>query len=847
MKFIAYCLLSWLLLADFAAAQNRSLGYSTYVAMPGQISIFSSALLGVDNTGSACTLDLHSGVLVKLDPDGALIYAKSTTALHGNAFPGPFAAVATDSGGNCYVAGLGTITPTPGVFQSAPKSEQFVMKFDSAGNVIYATYLGGCCGDDPSGLAVDAAGNAYLIGTTDSPDFPTKNAYQPAFGGGTSDAFVAVLNPTATALVYSTYLGGTQQDFGAAIAVDSTANAYITGTTHSANFPTVAAFQSAFAGTNDAYVTKLNSSGTPIFSTFLSGSGGSSGSGIAADGLGDAYVTGAADSSDFPVVKPIQSNWQNSAFVSEFNPAGSALVYSTFFGSFTSTNAIAADSSGQTYIAGQLAGSAPSVPTVSPIESSLDSGFISVLGSAGASIVFSTYISGPVSSVAVDSGGNIYGSGGGVPSLILNSENGIFSPFTCQYPQYNCIPIPASQGFALKIAPTAGPALAMPTAVVFLPTVVGAPSETASVLLANASSAGTVNISNIASSADFSQTNNCPSALAAATSCLVNVTLTPTAGGLRTGMLTITDDQLGSPQVIQLSGNGLTSQDSLMPSTLTFPPQDVGTTSSPQVVTLTNTGTGTQTTAPLPVDITQISISGSDFAQTNNCGSSLPPSTACGIHITFTPTMAGTRTGTLSITDNAAGSPQTVPLSGIGVGPNDFVVAPASGSQTSQTVSAGKAATFNLAITPGASFSGTVNLTCNISPVVTPAPTCSLPGSVNVTAGTAAPFTVMVSTTAPMTTGTISYQYPGFPQGWHAVPWSVLLFAAGVLGMLNRRRRPVLGASIIVLAFVSLVGCGGGNSSSHTTPGTPAGTYTATVTATSGSLNHNMTSTVIVQ
>jgi len=128
-KFIAYCLLSCLLLADFAAAQNRSLGYSTYVAMPGQISIFSSALLAVDNTGSACTLDLHSGVLVKFDPDGALIYAKSTTALHGNAFPGPFAAVAADSGGNCYVAGLGTITPTPGVFQSATKSEQFVMKF----------------------------------------------------------------------------------------------------------------------------------------------------------------------------------------------------------------------------------------------------------------------------------------------------------------------------------------------------------------------------------------------------------------------------------------------------------------------------------------------------------------------------------------------------------------------------------------------------------------------------------------------------------------------------------------------------------------------------------------------
>jgi hypothetical protein len=162
-------------------------------------------------------------------------------------------------------------------------------------------------------------------------------------------------------------------------------------------------------------------------------------------------------------------------------------------------------------------------------------------------------------------------------------------------------------------------------------------------------------------SGDFAQTNNCGSSLAMNTSCTINVTFTPTAAGTRTGTLSATDNASGSPQTVSLSGTGQsvgTPGASLSPASRTFAAQNVGTTSSPQAVTLTNNGTAT-------LSIASMTASG-DFAQTNNCGSSLAMNTSCTINVTFTPTAAGTRTGTLSATDNASGSPQTVSLTGTG-------------------------------------------------------------------------------------------------------------------------------------------------------------------------------------
>jgi hypothetical protein len=174
----------------------------------------------------------------------------------------------------------------------------------------------------------------------------------------------------------------------------------------------------------------------------------------------------------------------------------------------------------------------------------------------------------------------------------------------------------------------------------------------------------------------------------------------------------------------------------------------------------------------------------------------------------------------------------------------NFTIGPASGSQTSATVSAGGSARFMLDVT-SQTWSGTVNLACSISPAATSAPTCTLPGSVNVTAGTPAPLTVTMATTAPVTTGTIAW--PGFPSGGLPFVWVMFLFASGLIFASTWPRQPRLAAPLIVLALVSIGGCGGGSSPPHTTPGTPAGTYTVTVEATAGSVKQSTSLTVMVE
>src|SRR6266436_1769545 len=171
-----------------------------------------------------------------------------------------------------------------------------------------------------------------------------------------------------------------------------------------------------------------------------------------------------------------------------------------------------------------------------------------------------------------------------------------------------------------------------------------------------------LSITSIAITGDYSQTNNCSASLAAAASCTISVIFAPVAAGTRTGTLVITDNASGSPHNVPLTGRGLAATTvSLSPSSLSFGSQAVGTTSAPQPVTLTNTGTGT-------LNVVDIATTG-DFAQTNNCGTSMTAGASCTINVSFTPAASGTRTGTLSVTDNADASPQSVTLSGSGAFP----------------------------------------------------------------------------------------------------------------------------------------------------------------------------------
>ena len=201
---------------------------------------------------------------------------------------------------------------TPSSIQPALAGDRdaFVTNFSLAGNALdYSTYLGGSGDDESFGIAIDGAGNAYVTGRTSSTtNFPTLAPAQLLYGGGTNDAFAAKMCPAGSALIYSTYLGGAGDDQGKGIAINGAGNAYLTGSTRSANFPTLGPFQATLGGVSDAFVTKLSLTGDSVLdSTYLGGSGADEGQGIGVDLVGSAYVAGFTESANFPTMAPFQT------------------------------------------------------------------------------------------------------------------------------------------------------------------------------------------------------------------------------------------------------------------------------------------------------------------------------------------------------------------------------------------------------------------------------------------------------------------------------------------------------------------------------------------------------------
>lgn len=328
----------------------------------------------------------------KLNPTGsALIYS---TYLGGSALgaynSGRAIAVGPDNSvyvtGETYASDFPTVNPIQATIHGG--ADAFVSRINPAGTaLIYSTYLGGSSGNQyeyANGIAVDSAGSAYITGFTPALDFPTLNAIQPTYGGGQYDGFLTKINPTGSALVYSTYLGGSALDSAVGVAVDPVGDAYVTGVTQSANFPTYNPLQPSFGGVQDAFVTELNPAGTAlVYSTYLGGRytefGGAPSQlhgGIAVDALGNAYVTGTTASDNFPTADPIQATNAGcfDVFVSELTPGGVRLLFSTYLGGGVEHNCNGANDfgsaiavrDGDIYVAGST--TSPDFPSVNPFQ-----------------------------------------------------------------------------------------------------------------------------------------------------------------------------------------------------------------------------------------------------------------------------------------------------------------------------------------------------------------------------------------------------------------------------------------------------------------------------------------------
>ena len=316
---------------------------------------------------------------------------------------------AVDVNNNLYITGYTTSTDyitTAGALQMTNNGgvDGFITKLNASGTaLIYSTYIGGNNGDYSRAIAIDTSNNAYITGNTNSNNFATSNgAFQNVYNG-LDDIFVCKLNESGNTLIYSTYIGSFNNEYGRSIALDNLGNAYITGWAGFGFITTPSAFQSINSGGSDAIVIKLNSLGTAlIYSTFIGGNGADAGYDIAIDSSNNAYITGDTESSNF-IVSPtaFQNNreggWTD-AFVTKINALGNAIIYSTYLGGNNDDTAysIALDANDNAYITGRTESTNFDI-TPGAFQTTKAAGrdvFASKLNATGSALLYSSYIGG---------------------------------------------------------------------------------------------------------------------------------------------------------------------------------------------------------------------------------------------------------------------------------------------------------------------------------------------------------------------------------------------------------------------------------------------------------------------
>jgi len=845
----------------------------------------------------------YSAFVAKLSPDGSnLLYA---TYLGGSSVTETEAnGIAVDSSGNAYIAGStysndfpttsGSFQPQPpGTLQDPSRSSAFVTKLNSTGSsLIYSTYLAGTPGasggpvfpaDSAKGITLDATGEAVLVGTTSESDFPTTSGAFQTRGPTTGDVigFVTKLNSTGSGLVFSTFLGGTSNDELNAVALDSSGNIYVAGTANSLDFPTTpGAFQTgaySYAGSDTSPVAagvtaKFTPNGKIVYSTYLGGGG----SAITVGPGGAAYVSGPADQY-FPATPNALSTTYSSysAFLAKLHPAGCALLYGSFlnspaFGATENVKAVALDASGDIYLAGGITG-ALAVPSfgVNALQPGLQisPGFISELDPTGTKVLFSSPLGGSgefatnnfgdeVRGMALDAGGDVY-----VAGKTYSQDLPAANAFEAVTPGQN----KNGTGFVAKISPgqTTGVTLTRPS-LTFYPLPVGYTGnpQIQAVGLQNQQTTA-LNISSVALSGNgFSMANvtsrppSCSGSIAADAGCGVLIQFVPTTIGPATGSVTINDDGPGSPRIVQLNGEGIAdfalelngstgvvggqAQYTIYATSVYGAP--VGTATSNIDLSCNGVGPATCSFSNNP-----IAINGTAPNTTTLTVSNL--SAVSGTSLSFS--VVGTQ-GTQTY---------SLPIS-ISQIPPDFTLGLVSGQASSETVTAGGSASYNLSISPQGGFNQAVAFSCAGAPAQA---TCSVsPSPVSLNGSNSATTTVSIKTTARAEApGAYRPDGPrGLGVGGRRLPLELLLLLVALMAALmisgrlvpapGRNQRALARFSMIVLLVLLWATCGGGGAvsgggGSSQQTGTPAGTYTIYVTGSSGNLNHTMTLKLTVQ
>jgi len=519
----------------------------------------------------------------------------------------------------------------------------------------YSTFLGGAGADVGCSIAVDASGCAYVTGETGSVDFPTTLGSYNGTYGGNDDAFVTKFNAAGNTLVYSTYLGGGGTDYGFGIAVDASGCAYVTGETESVDFPMQNSYNSTWGGNWDAFVTKFNAAGNTLaYSTYLGGGGNDAGFGIAVDAANCAYVTGETESVDFPTtLGSYNGTWSGNtdAFVTKFNAAGNTLAYSTYLG-----------------------------------------------GSGGGDWGFG---------IAVDAANCAYVTGytESVDFPMQNPYQGTYSGNV--------------DAFVTKLG---DPDITVtPTSLDFGSVAVGSsrPAQTVTVRNHGCSSLtiGTITLGGTNAGEFATQNDNCSGqSLAPGASATLQVVFNPTSAGAKTATLSIpSNDPDEDPFNVPLSGTGTQPNITVNPTSIDFGSVQVGSSSAPTTVTVTNDGTAN-------LNVGTISLGGvnaDQFAiQNDNCsGQTLAPGGSATVQVVFSPTLAGAKTATMAIpSDDRDEATVNVALSGTGT-----PAAPAPGPRASPTMHTpaplpADIALQYLAVNPQQTYAGQpVTITTNVS------------------------------------------------------------------------------------------------------------------------------------